>query len=122
MIQPKRDETCEYVYVSENSYEVDHYIYLVDGKEKHLEKNDPTMTCHPETCRLVTTDCEEISDPILYATVCPEKEDKKEDARVVPKCAYIDPPSVQVGEYLPFWWDLELNTLDITDECTSENT
>ncbi len=26
-----------------------------------------------------------------------------------PKCAYIDPPSIHVGEYLPFWWDLESN-------------
>jgi uncharacterized repeat protein (TIGR01451 family) len=24
-----------------------------------------------------------------------------------PLCAFVDPPSIQMGEYVPFWWDLE---------------
>jgi cysteine-rich repeat protein len=31
-----------------------------------------------------------------------------------PRCSEIDPPSVMQGEYLPFWWDLELgNEVDL---------
>lgn len=26
-----------------------------------------------------------------------------------PQCAYIDPPSIQQGEYLPYRWDIESN-------------
>ena len=25
----------------------------------------------------------------------------------IPQCAFIDPPSIQMGEYLPFWWDID---------------
>ncbi len=28
-----------------------------------------------------------------------------------PQCAWVDPPSIQVGEYLPFRWDLELSDM-----------
>ena len=27
----------------------------------------------------------------------------------VPKCAWIDPPSIELGEYLPFRWDVEFD-------------
>lgn len=30
-----------------------------------------------------------------------------------PVCAWIDPPAVQAGEYLPFRWDLEIETDDL---------
>ncbi len=23
------------------------------------------------------------------------------------KCSYIDPPAINVGEYMPYWWDME---------------
>ncbi len=40
-----------------------------------------------------------------------------------PTCGYIDPPSIQSNEYLPFWWDLESKIkwtdLDNTDFVTS---
>ncbi|MBP6256440.1 hypothetical protein KA405_01640 [Patescibacteria group bacterium] len=29
------------------------------------------------------------------------------DPGITPVCAFVDPPSIQMGEYLPFWWDLE---------------
>lgn len=29
--------------------------------------------------------------------------------RQSPQCAYIDPPSIQQGEYLPYRWDIESN-------------
>ena len=42
-----------------------------------------------------------------------------------PTCGYIDPPSIQSNEYLPFWWDLEskkkgmgISDSDFSD-CTS---
>lgn len=25
----------------------------------------------------------------------------------IPKCAFVDPPSIQLGERLPFWWEVE---------------
>jgi len=32
----------------------------------------------------------------------------------MPLCSWIDPPSIELGEYLPFWRDLEFN--DVIDE------
>ena len=30
-----------------------------------------------------------------------------------PKCAEVDPPSIMIGEYLPYRWDLEMgNEID----------
>jgi len=29
------------------------------------------------------------------------------DGDTVPKCAFVDPPSIQLGELLPFWWAVE---------------
>ncbi len=45
-----------------------------------------------------------------------------------PTCGYIDPPSIQSNEYLPFWWDIEsklsgtdLDNTDFVPSCISWN-
>ena len=35
-----------------------------------------------------------------------------------PMCAWIDPPSIQAGEYLPFRWDLEVDSSLLTNSCS----
>lgn len=37
---------------------------------------------------------------------------------IPPVCDRIDPPSLQVWEYLPIWWDME-NNWNFTDSCSS---
>lgn len=41
------------------------------------------------------------------ASICSRSCDLKWFATDGPKCSFIDPPSIQRGEYLPFWWGLE---------------
>jgi hypothetical protein len=40
-----------------------------------------------------------------------------------PKCSFVDPPSIQKGEILPFRWDLEDDSETIRSDksCTAEN-
>lgn len=42
------------------------------------------------------------------------------------KCSYIDPPAINVGEYMPYWWDMEYGYLTVgsgrmlvTSSCTA---
>ena len=39
----------------------------------------------------------------------------------VPKCADIDPPSINENEYLPYRWNLDLNKVSTTDTCDASN-
>lgn len=43
------------------------------------------------------------------------------------KCSYIDPPAINVGEYMPYWWDMEYGyttvgsgRLLVTSSCTTQ--
>jgi hypothetical protein len=48
----------------------------------------------------------ENSDGLVSAIEC--------DTYDMPVCSWIDPPSIELGEYLPFWRDLEFN--DVIDK------
>ncbi len=39
-----------------------------------------------------------------------------------PACSFVDPPSIQMGEYLPFWWDLDDERGVIKGKNCSEKT
>lgn len=57
----------------------------------------------------------------LCSKTCSLKVVDPDPSDTVPVCAFVDPPSIQMGEYVPFWWDLddELETIQ-GNNCTEK--
>jgi uncharacterized repeat protein (TIGR01451 family) len=57
----------------------------------------------------------------LCSKTCGLKVIDPDPSNETPLCAFVDPPSIQMGEYVPFWWDLddELDTVQ-GNNCTEK--
>jgi len=101
--------------------------YCWDGKKRNGEECDewddngkPGISCNTN-CKIRgwppwKTCNNQPEDSVWYTQFCKTNPENNTEE---PLCAYIDPPSIQEWEFLPFWYDLELNPkFSEVDSCS----